>query len=137
MTKPKKPRVSTHPPKQRTAATLKLIEKLRRICMELPEVTEQVAWGEPTWRVRGKMFAMTDSYHHGSPHLSVHLAAAPGAQEALIESNPERFFRPPYTGAKGWVAVVLDTRPNWAMVASLVATAHDFIAAGAPARRRR
>jgi hypothetical protein len=66
--KPKqKPRVSTHPRKVRTAATLKLIDRLRRVCMALPDVTEQEAWGEPTWRVRGKMFAMCDTYHHGSP----------------------------------------------------------------------
>ncbi len=127
--RPRAERVSTHPPKVRTAATLRLIARLRRICMALPDVTEKVAWGEPTWRVRGRMFAMCDTYHHGSPHLSVHIAAPPDAQQALIESDPERFFRPPYTGGKGWVGIILDTGPNWDMVASLVATARDVVAA--------
>lgn len=121
-------RVSTHPAKHRSAATLALIDRLRAICMKLPGVVEQVAWGEPTWRVGGRIFAMCDTYHHGSPHLSVHLAAPAGAQAALIDADPARFFRPPYTGGKGWVGVVLDTRPAWDMVASLVATAHEHIA---------
>lgn len=126
----KKPaRVSTHPPKHRSAETLALIERLRAACM-MPGVVEQIAWGEPTWRVGGKMFAMCDTYHHGSPHLSVHLAAPPGAQEALIDTDPARFYRPPYTGGKGWVGVVLDTGPDWEMVASLARTARDFIAGG-------
>lgn len=131
------PRVSTHPPKVRTKATLVLIAKLRRICLALPDVTEVVAWAEPTWRVgaAGKMFAMCDTYHHGSPHLAVHLAAPAGAQEALIDSDGARFFRPPYTGAKGWVGVVLDTEPDWDMVASLVATARDLIAPAPKAAR--
>lgn len=131
--KPARPaRVSTHPPKVRTAATLALIERLRAICVALPDVTEQVAWAEPTWRVGGKMFAMCDTYHHGSAHLSVHLPAPPGAQAALIDADPARFFRPPYVGSKGWVAVVLDTEPDWEMVAALVRTAYELIA---PRRR--
>jgi len=133
--KPAAARVSTHPVKHRSAATLALIDRLRAICMELPDVVEKVAWGEPTWRVGGKLFAMCDTYHHGSPHLSVHLAAPAGAQAALIDTDPARFFCPPYTGGKGWVAVVLDTKPDWDMVASLVATAHDHIATQ-PRRRR-
>jgi predicted DNA-binding protein (MmcQ/YjbR family) len=118
--------VSTHPAKVRTPATLALIERLRTICLALPDATEQIAWGEPTWRVRGKIFAMCDTYHHGSPHLSVHLPAPTGAQAALVDSDAARFFRPPYTGGKGWIGVVLDTDPDWAMVAALLETAHGL-----------
>jgi len=125
-------RVSTHPPKARTTATLALIDRLRAICVALPDVTEQVAWAEPTWRVGGKMFAMCDTYHHGSAHLAVHLPAPPGAQAALIDADSARFFRPPYVGGKGWVGVVLDTAPDWEMVAALVRTAYELIA---PTRR--
>lgn len=126
-------RVSTHPVKRRSQATRALLDRLRAICMALPEVTEVVAWGEVTWR-RGKIFAMTDTYHHGSAHFSVHLPAPSGAQAALIDADPARFFRPPYTGGKGWIGVVLDTEPDWEMVASLVRTAYDLVA---PAPRRR
>lgn len=132
--KKKKVRVSTHPVKKQTPETLALMQKLREICMALPDVTEVLAWGEATWR-RGKIFAMSDTYHHGSAHFSVHLAAPPGAQQALIESEPERFFRPPYTGGKGWIGVVLDTGPDWDMVASLVRNAYDAVAEDRPRRR--
>ncbi|HUQ06389.1 MAG TPA: MmcQ/YjbR family DNA-binding protein [Kofleriaceae bacterium] len=122
----KKPRVSTHPMKVHTAETRALTERVRRICMELPEATEKIAWGEYTWRAP-KIFAMTDTFHHGSAHFSVHLPAPPGAQAALVDSDPDRFFRPPYTGGAGWIGVVLDTDPDWEMVASLVRTAYDLI----------
>jgi len=77
--------------------------------------------------VRGKIFAMLDDHHHGAAHVSVHLAAPEGAQAALIDAEPERFFRPPYTGGKGWIGVVLDTKPDWDMVASLLVQAHGVI----------
>lgn len=124
-------RVSTHPPKHRDAAALALFDRLRAICLALPDVTEVEAWAEPTWRVSGRIFAMGDTFHHGSAHLSVHLAAPSGAQAALVDADGARFFRPPYTGSKGWIGVVLDTDPDWDMVASLVATAHEVIAAAA------
>ena len=128
--KAKAPRVSTHPAKVRTRESLALIKKLAKICLALPDATEQIAWGEPTWRVRGKIFAQLDDHHHGSGHVSVWLPAPEGAQEALIDAEPERFFRPPYVGGKGWIAIILDTKPDWSMVESLVATAHGMIANG-------
>jgi predicted DNA-binding protein (MmcQ/YjbR family) len=124
----KAPRVSTHPAKKRTPVSLAIIKKLDKICLALPDATEQIAWGEPTWRVRGKIFAQLDDHHHGAAHVSVWLPAPDGAQQALIDSDPERFFRPPYVGHRGWIAVVLDTDPDWGMVASLVEQAHGMIA---------
>jgi predicted DNA-binding protein (MmcQ/YjbR family) len=123
-----KPFASTHPPKFRSPGTLALIDRLRAVCLALPHATEQAAWAEPAWRIGGKIFAICDTYHHGSEHLSVHLPAPPGAQAALIDAAPARFFRPPYVGGRGWVAIVLDTSPDWDMVASLIATAYDLIA---------
>lgn len=130
----KQPRVSTHPAKIRTAVSEALIERLRPICMALPDTTEVIAWGEPTWRVRGKIFAQLDDHHHGAAHVSVWLPAPEGAQAALIDAEPERIFRPPYVGHKGWIAVILDGDCDWSMVEALVAQAHDLIAAGRPSR---
>ena len=129
-------RVSTHPPKKRSKETLAILDRLRKICMALPDATEVIAWGEYTWR-NGKIFAMSDTYHHGAEHLSVHLPAPDGAQAALIDADPDRFFRPPYTGGKGWIGVVLDTKPDWDMVASLVRTAYDLVSPPPKAARRR
>ncbi len=123
-----KARVSTHPVKKRTRESKAIITRLQKICLALPETTEVLAWGEPTWRVRGKIFAQLDDHHHGSAHVAVWLPAPDGAQAALIDADPERFFRPPYVGHKGWIAVVLDGDPDWRMVASLVEQAHGLIA---------
>jgi len=105
------------------------LTRLRAICLALPEAQEKLSHGEPTWFAgKGKVFAMFDNYHHGAPHASVWLPAPPGLQEALIESDPRRFWRPPYVGHNGWVAVVLDTKPDWGVVAGLVEQAFRLIA---------
>ncbi len=128
MPKRKKTRSTPKLVRERTAASRRIIERLRKICLALPEATEKEAWSEPTWRVKDKMFAQLDDYHHGSPHCAVWLPAAIEAQEALIAGDPKRFFRPPYVGHKGWVGVVLDTKPDWEMVAALVREAYRRIA---------
>ncbi len=105
------------------------VSRLRAICLALPEANEKISHGAPVWRAgAGKLFAMLDDHHHGAPHLSVWLAAPPGAQEALVEADPQRFFRPPYVGPAGWVGVVLDRRPSWAQVAALVEQAFRHVA---------
>ena len=81
--------------------------------MALPEANEKISHGEPTWFAgKGKVFAMLDDHHHGATHLAVWLPQPFDAQEALIGSDPARFFRPPYVGVSGWVGVVLDTGPD-------------------------
>lgn len=135
--KKKQPRVSTHPVRKRTPVSRAVITKLRAICCALPGVTEQVSWGEPTWRVSGKIFAQLDDHHHGAEHVAVWLPAPDGAQAALIDSDPERFFRPPYVGHRGWIAVILDTDPDWDMVGALVEQAHGLIKKPERAARRR
>lgn len=99
----------------------KVIQKLRGLCLSLPDATEKRFHGEPTWKAgKGKVFAMLDNHHHGAEHLSVWLPMPPGVQQSLIELDAQRFFRPPYVGGAGWVGVVLDGRPDWAMVEKLV-----------------
>ncbi len=97
------------------------IKRLRGICRALPEVFEKEAWGECTFRVTGgSMFAMTDNDHHHSGHVAVWIKAPPMVQEILTGSAPERFFRPPYMGHKGWVGVRLDGEADWDEVAAIL-----------------
>ena len=63
--------------------------------------------------------------------------APDGAQQALIDSDPDRFFRPPYVGHRGWVAIVLDTDPDWNMVGALLEQAHGLVKPAPRARRAR
>ncbi|HEU4369108.1 MAG TPA: MmcQ/YjbR family DNA-binding protein [Methylomirabilota bacterium] len=104
------------------------LDRLRAICLALPETTEKLAWGEPTWRVRGRLFAQLDDHHHGADHLAVWLPAPLGEQEAMIFTDPERFFRPPYVGQRGWVGMRIDRRPDWTLVATLVGQAYRLVA---------
>ena len=131
---PKPANTGTHPLKRtRSAAEDRAVERLRCVCLALPGVTEKIAWGELTWRAQ-KMFAQMDTHHHGAPHLAVWLAVPPGLQEALVDEDPVRFFRPPYVGHKGWVGVRIDGRPDWKIVAGVVRDAYDH-AQAAPRRR--
>ena len=112
-----------------SAARNRLVGRLRQICMALPEANEKLSHGEPTWFAgKGKVFAMLDDHHHGAAHLSVWLPQPFGAQEALIGSDPDRFFRPPYVDVSGSVGVVLDTGPDWDAVAALVREAYLSVA---------
>lgn len=96
------------------------LTRLREICLALPETTEKEAWGTPTFRVRGKMFAMFADDHHGDGRVAVWCKAPLGAQEALVEADPERFFRPPYVGPSGWIGVRLDRGVAWDEIADIL-----------------
>jgi predicted DNA-binding protein (MmcQ/YjbR family) len=112
-------------------------ERLRKICLELPDTTEKIAWGEFTWRINDRMFAMTDYNHHDSGHIAVHVLASPTVQEILVHSDPERFFVPPYVGHKGWVGVRLDLKsPKWDQVAGILEDGYRMAAEKARPRRK-
>src|SRR3954447_14657514 len=109
-----------HPIKRAsTKAEQKAIDRVRRICLGLPEATEKLAWGEPTFRA-GKIFAMMDTHHHGAGHVAVVVPAAFGAQETLVAADPVRFFVPPYVGVKGWIGVRIDGSADWRMIETLI-----------------
>lgn len=83
------------------------LSRLRQICLALPEATEKLSHGEPTFFVRKKVFAMFANNHHNDGHLAVWLPVPPGMQTMLIEAAPEKFFKPPYVGVRGWVGIEL------------------------------
>jgi len=86
----------------------KHLQRVRRICAALPETTEKLSHGEPTFFVRKKVFAMFANNHHNDGHIAVWLPAPFGIQEMLIAASPEKFFKPPYVGVRGWIGVELD-----------------------------
>ncbi|HEX5830459.1 MAG TPA: MmcQ/YjbR family DNA-binding protein [Gemmatimonadaceae bacterium] len=98
------------------------LARLRTLCLALPEAHEVEAWGEPTFRVRNKIFAMYANVgnHHGAGHPAVWCKAVHHTQDMLVRAQPDRFFVPPYVGPKGWVGVRLDAKPDWEMVGDLV-----------------
>ena len=91
------------------------LTRLRKLCLALPEAHEVEAWGEPTFRVRNKLFAMyaNAGNHHGAGDHAVWLKAPPGNQALMVRTAPKRFFVPPYVGPSGWIGVRLDERTDW------------------------
>jgi hypothetical protein len=110
--------------------TRSLEDRVRALCLALPEVTEKRTHGAPGFFVRKQFVMLWPQGHHenGFPHLWC--AAAPGEQEALSAAS-ERFFRPPYVGHRGWVGVRLDGTVDWAELGELLEDAYRVVA---PAR---
>ena len=119
------------------------LDHVRRTCLALPEATERLSHGSPTFFVRDKTtFVMFLDNHHGDGRLALWCAAPRGAQEQLVELEPQRFFRPPYVGHRGWLGVRLDVEPDWDEIAQICTDAYRQVApkrlvatldAGAPA----
>jgi hypothetical protein len=103
------------------------VQRLREIALALPEVTEKLSHGEVSFFC-GKQFVMMDDHHHGADHLAFWCPAPPGAQEELVGSDPDRYFRPPYVGQRGWVGVRIDRDPEWDEVAEVVRDAYRQVA---------
>jgi hypothetical protein len=81
------------------------IERVRRICLSLPETWEKISHGEPTWFVGKKVFAMFSNDHHGDGHVALTVPAPIGIQEMLIQKSPKKFYCPPYVGCRGWIGI--------------------------------
>jgi predicted DNA-binding protein (MmcQ/YjbR family) len=101
------------------------IPRLRHLCLALPEAEEKPFGGHtaPTFRVRDKMFLMI--YEDLSGMM---MKARPGVQEALVGSDPERFFVPPYVGHRGWIGVQLGVDQDWDEIADLVEESYRMTA---------
>jgi predicted DNA-binding protein (MmcQ/YjbR family) len=101
------------------------LDRLRAICLALPEASEQGGVGDPSFKVRDKIFAMQHRLHE---RRSMWCKAPPGAQAVLLESAPRRFFVPPYVGQHGWIGVWLDVDLDWEEVADLVEESYRMTA---------
>jgi hypothetical protein len=84
------------------------LARVRAVCLALPETSERLSHGGPSFFIRDKKcFVMFLDDHHGDGRLAIWCAAPDGVQADLVETDPERFFRPPYVGHLGWLGVQL------------------------------
>ncbi len=127
------PLVTTHPDGRAADLTREVapllidpLARLRALCTVLPEATEKLSHGEPTWLAR-KVFVMYADHHHDD-RVGFWCAAPPGAQEALVAARPEAFFRPPYVGHRGWLGVYLDIDVDWVEIAEIIEDAYRQVA---------
>lgn len=105
------------------------LARVREIALALPEVTERLSHGAPTFFIRGKKtFVMFHDDHHGDGRLALWCAAPAGVQAELVELDPVRFFVPPYVGSRGWVGLRLDVEVDWDEVDGVVTEAYCAVA---------
>ena len=100
------------------------LERLRALCLALPETTEVEAWEDhPTFRVRDKIFVIADA-----PGDRISVKATKDDQEALVATHP-RISVAAYVGRYGWVTVDLTGKGlDWGMVEDLVRESYRLIA---------
>ena len=98
------------------------VERLRSICLALPETSEVEAWGEPTFRVKGKIFAMhaSSGTHHSPERPAVWILSVSVEQDFVVRARPDRYFKPPYVGPSGWIGAWLDQNPPWGEIEELL-----------------
>lgn len=108
------------------------LERLRAICGNLPETTERLSHGVPTFFVKDKrpFVTLTDN-HHGDGRLALWCAAPRDSQQALQAEGPDWFFVPAYVGHRGWIGIRLDRGLDWNIVRELVTDGYCTIAPAA------
>ena len=107
------------------SAAAAVLDRVRAACLALPETSERPSHGAPTFFIRGtRSFLTFHDDHHGDGRLAIWCAAPEGMQEALVEEDPEHYFRPPYVGVRGWLGVRLDRGIAWERVAEAIETAY-------------
>jgi hypothetical protein len=106
-----------------------ILERVRELCLALPETTERLSHGRPAFFVRGKKtFVMYLDNHHDDGRLALWCAAPDGMQHALVDADPERYFVPPYVGHRGWLGVRLDRDLPWEQIAGAIDDAYLTVA---------
>jgi hypothetical protein len=124
------------------------LARLRKLCLAFPDAHEVEAWGEPTFRVKNKLFAMyaASDTHHGDGREGVWIKSAHVTQDMLVRAEPKRYFVPPYVGKSGWVGAYIDRGVDWEIVDDLLRDAYRMTAPKAlvakldspePAKQRR
>jgi hypothetical protein len=103
---------------------------LRSLCLALPEAHEVEAWGEPTFRVKNKLFAMFahPNNHHGAGRPAVWCKALAVNQGLMVRAKPTRFFVPPYVGPSGWIGVWLDKGIDWRELDMILRDSYRLVA---------
>jgi hypothetical protein len=106
-----------------------VLARLREICLALPETSERLSHGAPSFFIRGKTcFLMLLHDHHGDGRFAIWCAAPAGDQQLLVDADPDKFFVPPYVGHRGWLGVRLDRGLDWEELAGVVEDAFCTVA---------
>jgi len=108
-----------------------LLARVSELAAALPEVEARESHGSPAWSIKGgKFFAYFNDRHHGEQHIAL-LVKTSGQDEmnALIDADPEVWFRPAYYGASGWAGLILNRADvDWDQVSDWLARSWRSVA---------
>ena len=105
------------------------VQFVREVCNALPEASERLSHGAPSFFVKEKKcFMMFVNDHHGDGNVGVWCAAAPGVQQSLVAEGAAWFFIPPYVGHRGWIGLRLDQNLDWEEAREFLLEAYAAIA---------
>jgi predicted DNA-binding protein (MmcQ/YjbR family) len=101
-----------------------ILTKVRKICGSLPDITETVSWGHPTFKVSGKTFAVLEEY---KGELGLAMRVEKELQGVFLKDP--RFYLTPYIGKKGWVTLRMENSPvDWKEVREMLKGSHRLVA---------
>jgi hypothetical protein len=121
-----KPAMSGKAPSLNPRLATKLLTRVRASCLALPETSERLSHGSPSFFVAEKhAFVHFCDNHHHDGRMALWCAAPEGAQAMLVDSNPDVYFVPPYVGPSGWIGVRLDRDAPWDEIAAVIENAHQ------------
>ena len=103
------------------------LEKLRSLCLALPGVTERLSHSEPAWFADKKLF-VTLSNHHHDDRVGFWCACEAPERDALVASDPERYFVPPYVVHRGWLGAWMDVPVDWEELGEIVTEGFRLVA---------
>jgi hypothetical protein len=105
------------------------LARVQTMCLSLPETTERLSHGAPSFFIRDKIgFVNYMDNHHNDGRLALWCACPPGMRDGLLKAEPEQYFVPPYVGFRGWIGVRLDRRPDWDDVERVIRDAYLTVA---------
>ena len=105
------------------------LRRIRELCLALPETSERLSHGAPTFFIRDKRaFLMVLTNHHDDGRFAIWCAAPAGMQQLLVDADPDKFFVPPYVGHRGWLGVRLDREFDWDELAGIAEDAYAEVA---------
>lgn len=104
------------------------LPRVRTLMRAHPEIEERLSHGEPAWFIQGGRQLASFTDHHHDERVALWCAAPPNAQEAHVQLDPERYFRPPYVGHRGWLGVYLDVPVDWPALEQILSDAYRTVA---------
>jgi predicted DNA-binding protein (MmcQ/YjbR family) len=107
------------------------VNRVRKICLALPDTSETEISGHPTFRVDGKTYCVIEMYN-GEEAIAVKVGLP---VQGVFLKDP-RFYKTPNVGQQGWVSLRTSGKLDWREVEDLVKGSYRLMARRSSAAER-